>query len=122
MMLDADVVAESAASVYRVLKRAGVLDRFQPKASGQGKGFQQPDHSHRHWHVDVAYLNIAGTIYFLTSILDGYRNRNSRMTELTLFITLPSKSDQSTIGFFLRHLGLSRRPGHRCGPGRRAAQ
>lgn len=72
MMLDADVVAVSAASVYRVLKRAGVLDRFQPKASGKGKGFQQPDHSHRHWHVDVAYLNIAGTFYFLTSILDGY--------------------------------------------------
>jgi len=72
MMLDADVVAVSAASVYRVLKRAGVLDRFQPKASSKGKGFQQPDHPHRHWHVDVAYLNIAGTFYFLTSILDGY--------------------------------------------------
>jgi hypothetical protein len=27
---------------------------------------------HEQWHVDVSYLNIAGTFYFLCSILDGY--------------------------------------------------
>jgi len=27
---------------------------------------------HCHWHIDVSYLNIAGTFYFLCSILDGY--------------------------------------------------
>jgi hypothetical protein len=26
---------------------------------------------HEHWHVDVSHLNIAGTFYFLCSILDG---------------------------------------------------
>jgi hypothetical protein len=26
---------------------------------------------HCHWHIDVSYLNIAGTFYFLCSILDG---------------------------------------------------
>jgi hypothetical protein len=26
---------------------------------------------HEHWHVDVSYLNIAGTFYFLCSLLDG---------------------------------------------------
>ena len=26
---------------------------------------------HEHWHIDVSYLNIAGTFYFLCSILDG---------------------------------------------------
>jgi hypothetical protein len=31
----------------------------------------QPLHPHEHWHVDVSYLNIAGTFYFLCSILDG---------------------------------------------------
>lgn len=72
MMLDANVVAASATSVYRVLKNAGLLDRFQRKASQKGKGFQQPDGPHRHWHVDISYLNIAGTFYFLCSILDGY--------------------------------------------------
>ncbi len=71
MMLDADVVAASASSVYRVLKRAGVLNRRNGKPSQKGKGFHQPSRAHQHWHVDIAYLNIAGTFYFLCSILDG---------------------------------------------------
>ena len=72
MMLDADIVAVSPSSVYRVLKRAGVLDRHNPKASQKGQGFHQPSGPHHHWHVDIAYLNISGTFYFLCSILDGY--------------------------------------------------
>ena len=54
MMLDANVVAASASSVYRVLKRAGVMNRRNSKPSQKGKGFHQPDRSHRHWHVDIA--------------------------------------------------------------------
>ncbi len=72
MMLDAGVVAVSASSVYRVLKQAGVLDRHPTRPSRKGKGFDQPDRPHRDWHVDVSYLNIAGTFYFMTTILDGY--------------------------------------------------
>src|SRR5262249_32866172 len=26
---------------------------------------------HEHWHVDVSYLNIAGTFFYLCSLLDG---------------------------------------------------
>ena len=72
MMLDADVVAVSASSVYRVLKGAGLLRKWNRKTSQKGKGFHQPHRPHRHWHVDIAYVNIAGTFYFLCSILDGY--------------------------------------------------
>jgi transposase InsO family protein len=72
MMLDADVVAVSASSVYRVLKQAGLLGRWNRKPSPQGKGFQQPDGPHQHWHLDIAYLNVAGTFYYLASVLDGY--------------------------------------------------
>jgi transposase InsO family protein len=71
MMLDADVVACSPASVYRVLKGAGLLDRHNRKPSSKGKGFAQPLKPHEHWHVDVSYLNIGGTFYYLCSILDG---------------------------------------------------
>ena len=71
MMLDADVVACSPASVYRVLKAAGLLDRHTPRSSSKGKGFVQPLRPHEHWHVDVSYLNIAGTFYYLCSLLDG---------------------------------------------------
>ncbi len=72
MMLDADQVACSPASVYRVLKAAGLLAGQTPKTTKKGTGFVQPLKPHEHWHVDVSYLNIAGTFYFLCSILDGY--------------------------------------------------
>ena len=71
MMLDADVVACSPSSVYRVLQEAGRLDRHAPKPSSKGKGFVQPLTPHEHWHVDVSYLNIAGMFYYLCSLLDG---------------------------------------------------
>ena len=71
MMLDADVVACSPASVYRVLKAAGLLAGSSPVPSKKGTGFVQPLLPHEHWHIDVSYLNIAGTFYFLCSVLDG---------------------------------------------------
>jgi transposase InsO family protein len=72
MMLDADVVACSPASVYRVLKGAGLLAGSSPNITKKGTGFVQPLLAHEHWHIDVSYLNIAGTFYFLCSILDGF--------------------------------------------------
>jgi putative transposase len=72
MMLDADVVACSPASVYRVLKKAGLLAGSTPNVTKKGTGYVQPLQAHQEWHVDVSYLNIAGTFYFLCSILDGY--------------------------------------------------
>jgi putative transposase len=71
MMLDANVAAVSPSSVYRVLKAAGVLERHNSKPSLKGTGFVQPLRPHEHWHVDVSYLNIAGTFYFLCGVLDG---------------------------------------------------
>jgi len=72
MMLDADVVAVSPASVYRVLAAGGLLGRFNGKPSGKGRGFVPPTAAHEHWHIDVSYINIAGTFYYLCSILDGF--------------------------------------------------
>ena len=72
MMLDADVVACSPSSVYRVLKKAGLLSGQTPNVTKKGTGFVQPLKAHQEWHVDVSYLNIAGTFYFLCSVLDGY--------------------------------------------------
>jgi putative transposase len=72
MMLDADVVAVSATSVYRVLSDAGLMRSRNAKASKKGTGFHQPLKPHEHWHLDIAYLNIRGTFYFIASILDGY--------------------------------------------------
>ena len=71
MMLDRDVAAASPASVYRVLKAAGLLSRWNGKESKKGTGFVQPLSPHEHWHVDISYINVAGTFYYLCSVLDG---------------------------------------------------
>lgn len=72
MMLDEDVAAVSPSTTYRVLKAAGLLDKVVAGPSKKGTGFVQPDGPHKHWHTDISYLNIAGTFYYLCSVLDGY--------------------------------------------------
>ena len=72
MMLDRDIVACAPASVYRVLKAADLIGNRKGKPSQKGLGFQQPTRPHEHWHIDVSYLNIAGTFYYLCSVIDGY--------------------------------------------------
>jgi hypothetical protein len=42
MMLDADVVAVSPSSVWRVLQQAGLLSRWKGRPSRKGSGFEQP--------------------------------------------------------------------------------
>ena len=71
MMLDGDVVAVSPSSVWRVLRNAGLLSRWKGKPSLKGTGFMQPLQPHEHWHVDVSYINVSGTFYYLCSVLDG---------------------------------------------------
>ena len=44
---------------------------WKPKPSLKGSGFVQPLAPHEHWHVDVSYINISGTFFYLCSLLDG---------------------------------------------------
>jgi putative transposase len=71
MMIDQNVVAASPSTVYRILSAAGLLDRWNQRISRKGTGFVQPLRPHEHWHIDIAYLNLGGTFYYLCSILDG---------------------------------------------------
>lgn len=71
MMLDQNIVAVSPASTWRILSKAGLLDKWNKKPSNKGTGFIQPLQPHEHWHVDISYLNICGTFYYLCSVMDG---------------------------------------------------
>ncbi len=88
MMLDKNVVAVSPATTYRVLSAACRLDRWNNKPSKKGTGFVQPLAAHEHWHIDIAYINVAGTFYYLFSLLDGasraivHWDIRAQMTEL----------------------------------------
>lgn len=71
MMMDEGIVAASPSSIYRVLRKEELLDRWNKKESKKGTGFVQPLKPHEHWHIDISYINISGTFYYLFSILDG---------------------------------------------------
>lgn len=94
MMLDRDVVAVSPSSVYRVLRDAGRLKRWNATPSKKGTGFVQPLAAHEHWHVDVSYINVCGTFYYLCSVMDGasrfivHWEIRERMTEPDVEIVL----------------------------------
>lgn len=100
MMLDADIVAVSPASVWRVLSRAGLLSKWNGKASKKGSGFEQPPASHQHWHIDVSYINVSGTFYYLCSVLDGYSRAivhwdlREAMTEADVEIVLEAAKEK----------------------------
>ena len=65
MLMDEDVVAVSPSTVYRVLRDAGCLGKWSGGSSRKGDGFKGPKRPHEHWHIDVSYLNIRGTFYYL---------------------------------------------------------
>ena len=68
----AHIVVVSASSVWRLLSQTALLLKWNGKPSKKGTGFAQPLAAHQHWHIDVSYLNIGGTFYYLCSILDGF--------------------------------------------------
>ena len=94
MMIDDDIVAVSPSSAYRVLSKAGLLDRWNRQESKKGTGFHQPLKAHEHWHIDISYMNISGTFYYLCSILDGFSRYivhweiREQMTEMDVEIIL----------------------------------
>src|SRR3974390_322705 len=111
MMLDADIVAVIPAGVWRVLSHAGLLSKWNGKPSKKGTGFAQPLTAHQHWHIDVSYLNIGGTFYYLCSILDGYSRYivnwdiREAMTEADIEIMLQGGEGEVPGGAAQDHLG-----------------
>jgi hypothetical protein len=88
MMLDADLVAVSPSSTYRVLRAAGLLQRWKGKASQKGTGFQQPTRPPEHWHVDVCYINICGQFTRRMILLQQIQRTNVPEHRLALIVVL----------------------------------
>jgi len=87
LMLDADIVAVSPSSTYRVMKQGGLLGQQRYGPSKKGSGFDQPQNPHEHWHIDFTYIRLGSQFYFLVMVLDGYSRAilswaiNETMTE-----------------------------------------
>lgn len=73
MGMDNDKFACSPGTVYRVLRKSGLLNKWKNNGkSSKGTGFKQPKKPNKHWHTDIKYVVISGIYYYLISILDGY--------------------------------------------------
>jgi hypothetical protein len=68
MMLDADIVAVSPSSVWRVLGQAGLLSRWNGKPSKKGTGFEQPLAAHQRGSRAALPVLIAATRLPCTSV------------------------------------------------------
>jgi transposase InsO family protein len=72
-MIDENICYASPATVYRILKKEDLLNRWKGKTtSGKHHGFNQPDAPHKHWHTDIKFVNFRGTFLFFISVIDGY--------------------------------------------------
>ena len=71
MMPDGNIAAESPSTTWRMLRGAGLLRKWNGKESKKGTGFHQPLLPHEHWHIDMSYVNISGTFYYMLVVLDG---------------------------------------------------
>lgn len=70
-MIDEDVAYMSPASVYRVLDDADLLYRWK-RSTHSGEPPPEPEGPNERWHVDIMYLRIQDTWYFLVTVLDAY--------------------------------------------------
>jgi putative transposase len=48
--------------------QAALLSKWKRQPWNKGTGSEQPLVAYQQWHIDVSYLNISGTFYYLYSI------------------------------------------------------
>lgn len=71
MMIDQDIVYVSPSTVYRYLKREGLLIRWsEPKSIGPRP--EDPKAANEKWHTDLMVMNIDGENYYYQGIIDAY--------------------------------------------------
>ena len=70
-MVDEDVAYLSPTSVYRILDDADLLYRWK-RSRPAGERPAEPTAPHQRWHVDLMYLRVNDSWYFLVTVLDAY--------------------------------------------------
>lgn len=74
MLNDASVAYTTESTIYQLLKHNNCLKPATSVNNAEtAKEYKQkPTRPHQHWHMDIAYIKIHGTFYFLIIMLDGY--------------------------------------------------
>lgn len=101
MMIDSNIAFASPSSVYRILKKEGLLNQRNSKVSKKGDGYKQPTAPHQEWHIDIKYMNYRGRFLFFIGVLDGFSRYivhhevRESMTEYDVEITLQKALEKS---------------------------
>jgi transposase InsO family protein len=103
MGLDENVFAVSPTTVYRILSKEGILNKWKGgRRSIKGSGYCQPKCPHQEWHTDIKYINFQSTFLFFISVMDGYsryilhHELRISMTEFDVQITLQRAYEKYT--------------------------
>jgi hypothetical protein len=62
----------------------GSGSKWNGKPSKKGTSFEQPLTAHQHSHIDVSYINLSGTFYYLCSVLDSQLHARNPAPELAV--------------------------------------
>ena len=74
-MIDLDIAYASPATVYNIMKKNGLISRWNKSGTEHEKGFKQPVSANEQWHTDFSYICIGGIFYYFSAILDGYSRK-----------------------------------------------
>lgn len=71
-MIDQDVACLSPASVYDVLREAGLVARWPRPTTTRGRRPERPTRPTALWQTDLRHVKVAGQTYYLLVFLDVY--------------------------------------------------
>ena len=75
LMVDLDVAYASPATVYNIMKRNSLINRWNQSGTEHEKGFRQPTKPNEQWHTDFAFVKISGVFYYFSAVLDGFSRK-----------------------------------------------
>lgn len=72
MMVDEGAANLCPSTVYKILSENDLLYRFKRSKPSPGVYNFKPEKPHDQWHVDIMYLNVRGSWFFLVAVIDAY--------------------------------------------------
>ena len=75
LMVDEDVAFASPATVYNIMKKNGLISRWNRTGEEHEKGFSQPQKPNEQWHTDFSYVRIGAKYYYFSAVLDGFSRK-----------------------------------------------
>jgi len=75
LMVDRDIAYASPATVYNIMKKNGLINRWNKSGKPHEKGFRQPERPNEQWHTDFSYIRIGGKFYYFSAVLDGFSRK-----------------------------------------------